>query len=115
MKFSTFALSILGAAACVSAQNGTDSANRTAELLEGLQKAPTRLARLNVLKDNTDVSILYRSLWLPGPHSSRQWLFDFTSGLGTTSSAGGNVTVANVANFPALFANGIAMAVAQMA
>ena len=31
------------------------------------------------------------------------------------SAAGGNLTVANVANFPALFANGMAMAVAQMA
>jgi len=100
MKFTVFIPSILGAAAYVSAQstNATNAANatKTAELLEGLQKAPTRLARLNVLKDNKD------------------WLFDFTSGLGTTSSAGGNVTVASVANFPALFANGMAMAVAQI-
>jgi len=96
MKLSTFILSILGAAACVSAKNTTNTTSRTAELLEGLQKAPTRLARLNVLQNNTD------------------WLFDFTSGLGTTMSAGGNLTVANVANFPALFANGLAMAIGQM-
>ncbi|KAF9790710.1 RmlC-like cupin [Thelephora terrestris] len=96
MKFSTFILTI-SAAACISAQNTTNTnATRTAELLEGLQKAPTRLARLNVLGENTD------------------WLFDFTSGLGTTRSAGGNVTAANVANFPALFANGLAMTIGQM-
>jgi len=98
MKFSTFILSILGAAACVSAQsnNTNTNATRTAELLEGLQKAPTRLARLNVLQNNTD------------------WLFDFTSDLGTTRGAGGNLTSANVANFPALFANGLAMTVGRM-
>jgi oxalate decarboxylase/phosphoglucose isomerase-like protein (cupin superfamily) len=99
MKFSTSILSILGVAACVSAHNCTNASNattRTAELLEGLQKAPTRSARLHVLKESTD------------------WLFDFTSGLGTTQTAGGNLTVANVANFPALFANGLAMAVAQI-
>jgi hypothetical protein len=43
-----------------------------------------------------------------------QWLFDFTSGLGTTRSMGGNITAANVANFPALFANGLAMTIGQM-
>jgi len=112
MKLSTPLLSILGAAACVSAQS--TNATKTAELLEGLQKAPTRLARLNVLKDNTDVSTSYHVLWSPRSHALVQWLFDFTSGLGTTSNAGGNITAANVANFPALFANGMAMAVAQI-
>jgi len=94
MKFSTFIPFVLGTAAYVSAQN--TNATKTAELLEGLQKAPTRLARLNVLKNNED------------------WLFDFTSDLGTTRSAGGNITAANVANFPALFANGMAMTIVQM-
>jgi len=94
MKTSTFIASIIGAAVCVSAQN--NNATKTAELLEGLQKAPTRLARLNVLKDNED------------------WVFDFTSGLGTARNAGGNMTAANVANFPALFANGMAMTIGQI-
>jgi len=98
MKFSAFILSTLGLAACVSAQNNDTNYNatRTADLLESLQKAPTRLARLNVLND-TD------------------WLFDFTSSPSTVSTAGGNITAANVANFPALFANGLAMTVGQMA
>ena len=61
MKLSTFILSILGTVACVSAQN-TNTTTKTAELLEGLQKAPTRLARLNVLQDNTDVSTPYHLL-----------------------------------------------------
>ena len=113
MKFSTFTLSILGAAACVSAQS-PNATTKTAELLEGLQKAPTRLARLNVLKDNTDVSSSYLPLWSLKPNVSAQWLFDYTSGLGTTKSAGGNLTAANVANFPALFANGLAMTIGQM-
>ena len=60
MKFSTFILSTLSAVTCVLAQN-TNATTKTAELLEGLQKAPTRLARLNVLKDNKDVNIPYRS------------------------------------------------------
>jgi len=94
MKLATLILSILGTAVCVSTENA--NATKTAELLEGLQKAPTRLARLNVLKDNTD------------------WMFDYTTGLGTTKSAGGNLTAANVANFPALFANGLAMTIGQM-
>ena len=68
MKFSTFILSILGAAACVLAEN-TNATTKTAELLEGLQKAPTRLARLNVLKDNEDVSVSYRSLWPLEPYA----------------------------------------------
>ena len=113
MKFSAFILSILGAAACVSAQS-PNATTKTAELLEGLQKAPTRLARLNVLKDNTDVSTSHRLFWSPGPDRLTQWLFDYTSGLGTTKSAGGNITAANVANFPALFANGLAMTIGQM-
>lgn len=44
-----------------------------------------------------------------------QWLYDFTQGVGTVSSAGGNITAASITNFPALFANGIAMAIGQMA
>jgi len=42
-------------------------------------------------------------------------LFDYNAGVGTTRNAGGNLTVATIANFPALFANGMAMAVGQMA
>jgi len=41
-------------------------------------------------------------------------VFDYNAGVGTTRNAGGNLTLANVANFPALFANGLAMAVVQM-
>lgn len=113
MKFSTFVFSILSAAACALADN-TDQATKATELLEGLQKAPTRAARLSVLKDSEDVSVSCHS---PRPSKSYalvQWVFDFTSNFSTTKSAGGNLTVATVASFPALFGNGIAMAIAQM-
>jgi len=60
MKFPTFILSTLCAVTCVLAEN-VNVTTKTAELLEGLQKAPTQLARLNVLKDNKDVNIFYRS------------------------------------------------------
>lgn len=72
MKFSTFIFPILGAAACVSAQNTNSTstnATKTAELLQGLQMAPTRLARLNVLKDNEDVSTSYRPLLSSKPNT----------------------------------------------
>jgi hypothetical protein len=42
-------------------------------------------------------------------------LFDYNAGVGTARNAGGNITVSSIANFPALFANGMAMAVVQMA
>ena len=54
-------------------------------------------------------------LWPLKPDTLAQWLFDFTSSTATTNSTGGNVTSASVANFPALFANGLAMTIAQMA
>jgi len=60
MRFPTFILSTLCAVTCVLAENVSVATN-TSELLEALQKAPTRLARLNVLKDNKDVNISYRS------------------------------------------------------
>jgi hypothetical protein len=44
-----------------------------------------------------------------------QWLFDFKAGVGTVRNAGGNVTAANVGNFPALIANGMAMAIVDLA
>ena len=46
--------------------------------------------------------------------SALQWIFDYNAGVGTTRAAGGNLTVSNVANFPALFANGIAMAIGDL-
>lgn len=42
-------------------------------------------------------------------------MFDYNAGVGTTRAAGGSLTVSNVANFPALFANGMALAIGDMA
>lgn len=95
MKFTAAIALVLGAALQAVAQ--TADANKAAELVADLKRAPTQVARLNILKDNKD------------------WLFDYNAGVGTTRNAGGNLTVANIANFPALFANGMALAVGQLA
>jgi len=95
MKFFAAIPFILGAALHAAAQ--VSDATQAAQLVADLKKAPTQVARLNILKNNKD------------------WLFDYNAGVGTTRSAGGNLTVANVANFPALFANGMAMAIGQLA
>ena len=67
MKFSTFVL--LATATCALAENTVNATTKAAELLQGLQLAPTRLARLNVLKDNKDVSISCCSPWSLDPHA----------------------------------------------
>jgi oxalate decarboxylase/phosphoglucose isomerase-like protein (cupin superfamily) len=95
MKFLAAIPFILGAALHAAAQ--VSNATQAAELVADLKRAPTQIARLNILSNNKD------------------WLFDYNAGVGTTKSAGGNLTLANVANFPALFANGMAMAIGQMA
>jgi len=95
MKFAAAIPFVLGAALHAAAQ--VSDAAKAAELVADLKLAPTQVARLNILQNNRD------------------WLFDFNAGVGTTISAGGNLTLANVANFPALFANGMAMAIGQLA
>ncbi|KAF9645283.1 spherulin 1a [Thelephora ganbajun] len=95
MKFFATIPFVLGAALQAVAQ--VSDAAKAAELVADLKKAPTQVARLNILKNNRD------------------WLFDYNAGVGTVRSAGGNSTLANVANFPALFANGMAMAIGHMA
>jgi len=94
MKFIAIIPFILGAVLQATAQ--VADANKAAELVADLKRAPTQVARLNILKDNRD------------------WLFDYNAGVGTVRAAGGNLTLANIANFPALFANGVAMAIGQM-
>jgi len=95
MRFLAAIPFIVGAVLQAVAQ--TADAAKAAELLADLKKAPTQVARLNILQNNRD------------------WLFDYNAGVGTVRNAGGNLTLANVANFPALFANNMAMAVGQMA
>jgi len=95
MKFSVAISLVLGAVLQAVAQ--TADATAAANLVADLKRAPTQVARLDILADN------------------KQWLFDYNAGVGTTMNAGGNLTVATIANFPALFANGMAMAVGQLA
>jgi len=95
MKFFAAIPFIIGAALQAVAQ--TADAARAAEIVADLKRAPTQVARINILQNNRD------------------WLFDYNAGVGTVRNAGGNLTLANVANFPALFANNMAMAVGSIA
>jgi len=95
MKVTTVIPFVLGAALQAVAQ--VANATLVAELVADLKRAPTQVARLNVLSNNND------------------WMFDFNAGVGATTTAGGTLTVASIANLPALFANGMAMAIGHMA
>ncbi|KAF9649044.1 RmlC-like cupin, partial [Thelephora ganbajun] len=44
-----------------------------------------------------------------------QFVFDFNSGVGLVSGAGGNITVANLADFPYLLGKGMSLTVGKMA
>ena len=44
-----------------------------------------------------------------------QFVFDFNSGVGVARGAGGNITVANLADFPFLLGQGMSLAVGKMA
>ena len=60
MKFTAAIALVLGAALQAVAQ--TSDANKAADLVADLKRAPTQVARLNILKDNKDVSIGSRSI-----------------------------------------------------
>ena len=59
MKFTVAIPLILGAALQAFAQ--VADANKAAELVADLKRAPTQVARLNILKDNKDVGTQSRS------------------------------------------------------
>ena len=59
MKFTVAIPLILGAALQAVAQ--VADANKAAELVADLKRAPTQVARLNILKDNKDVGTQSRS------------------------------------------------------
>jgi len=66
-----------------------------ADLVAKLLTAPTQVQRLNLLND-TD------------------FVFDFNGTVGVSKGAGGKITTANAADFPAVIGNGMAMAVGVM-
>lgn len=93
MQLLAYSSLILGAILSVNAQLGDPVAD--AELVAKLITAPTQVQRLALLND-TD------------------FVFNFNAGVGVTKGAGGTVTTANAADFPAVIGNGMAMAVAVM-
>ena len=60
MKFTTAIPFILGAALQAVAQ--VSNATKAADLVADLKRAPTQVARLNILNDNKDVSIRSRAI-----------------------------------------------------
>jgi len=93
MQLLAYSSIVLGVAVGVSAQLADPAAN--AELVSKLITAPTQVQRLALLNDS-------------------DFVFDFTKGVGLAKGAGGEVTTANAADFPAVIGNGMAMAVATM-
>jgi len=89
---SCFILTLVAALA-VCAQQADPAAN--AALVAKLITAPTQVQRLALLND-TD------------------FVFDFTKGVGASKGAGGKITTANAADFPAVIGNGMAMSVGTM-
>ena len=43
-----------------------------------------------------------------------QFVFDFNAGVGVTKGAGGNITIANIADFPYLLDHGMSLAVGKL-
>jgi len=89
------AYSSLILAALLSANAQLADASADAELVAKLLTAPTQVQRLALLND-TD------------------FVFNFDAGVGVAKGAGGTVTTANAADFPAVIGNGMAMAVGVM-
>jgi len=88
---------------------------KAAIIIDQLEDAPTSAARFNLLKGRDVRSrrslIIHGSILTHGP----QFVFDFNAGIGVGKGAGGNITVANVADFPFLVGQGMSLTVGKMA
>ena len=93
----------------------TDPA-QSAAIIAQLEDAPTSAARFNLL-NGRDVRS-WRSLIIYGTiltHDPPQFVFDFNAGVGVGKGAGGNITVANLSDFPFLLGQGMSLTVGKMA
>lgn len=93
MRFAALTSLLLAAALRVTAQNA--SPDQVKAILEQVEGLTTNAERFNFF-------------------SGRQYVFDFNEGVGTTGGAGGNLTVANVADFPYLYGKGMALSVGRL-
>jgi len=94
MRFAALTTLVLGAVLRVTAQ--TADLSKVAAIIAQLEVTPATLAQFNLF-------------------SGREYVFDFNQGIGVTGGAGGNLTLANVVDFPYLFGKGMALSVGRMA
>jgi len=94
MRFAALTTLLLGAALSVTAQTADPA--RVASIIAQLEQTPDLVAQFNSFK-------------------GREYVFDFNEGVGVTGGAGGNLTIANVLDFPYLFGKGMALSVGRMA
>jgi len=95
MKCAAFLLTlVLGAVLRVTAQ--TSDPAKAAAIIAQMEDLPTSAARFNLL-------------------NGRDFVFDFNAGVGVNGGAGGNITIANVADFPYLIGKGLSLTVGRMA
>jgi oxalate decarboxylase/phosphoglucose isomerase-like protein (cupin superfamily) len=93
MRFATFTALLLGTALRAAAQTADPA--EVAAILERVRATTTTVQQFNLF-------------------SGREYVFDFNEGVGTTGGAGGNLTVANVADFPFLYGKGMALSVGRL-
>jgi len=94
MRFAALTTLLLGAVLRVTAQ--TSDISKVAAIIAQLEDTPAIVAQFNSF-------------------SGREYVFDFNEGIGLTGGAGGNLTIANVVDFPYLFGKGMALSVGRMA
>jgi oxalate decarboxylase/phosphoglucose isomerase-like protein (cupin superfamily) len=94
MRFAALTTLVLGAVFRVAAQ--TADLSKVAAIIAQLEDTPATSAQFNLF-------------------SGREYVFDFNQGIGVTGGAGGNLTIANVVDFPYLFGKGMALSVGRMA
>lgn len=114
MRFATLTSLLFAAILRVSAQ--TSDPAKVASIIAQLQDTPALAAQFNLFSGREVRSWLlitdFRSLLTP---YSLQYVFDFNTGIGTTGGSGGNLTIANVVDFPYLYGKGMALSVGKMA
>lgn len=93
MRFAALTPLLLGAALSVTAQNA--SPDQVKAILTQVEGLTTNVERFNFF-------------------NGRDYVFDFNQGTGTTGGAGGNLTIANVADFPYLYGKGMALSVGRL-
>jgi len=93
MRHTTLAILLLGAVLRATAQVSDPA--KAAAIVAQLEDAPTFAARFNML-------------------NASDLIFDFSTGVGVSKGAGGNLTVASRADFPYLVGQGVSLAVAKM-